>query len=330
MTLIQLKYVVAVDTYRHFATAADHCFVTQPTLSMQINKMEKELDVLIFDRSKHPVEPTEIGKSIIKQARIVLQEANRIDEIVKGSRGQISGEFRLGIIPTVSTNLLPRFLRLIMNNYPEIQLRIEELQTEQILDRLDKDQLDAGILATPLEKQGLIEKTLYYEPFMAYVPEGHRLEKEEFILHSELNLKDMLLLKNGHCFRNSVINLCDSAFPAKPKHDQLLEFESGNFETLIRLSNQGFGMTLLPYLMALDLGEEERKHIKPIEHPQPAREISLVYTRAQLKISIIDLLAEEIRSKVPDKLLKPEAGQVVSPLAKKINNVESEKMPRLR
>ncbi|MCH2213998.1 MAG: LysR substrate-binding domain-containing protein [Flavobacteriales bacterium] len=313
MTITQLKYVLAVDTYRHFAEAAESCFVTQPTLSMQINKLEKELDVLIFDRSKHPVEPTDIGKQIIKQARVTIQEAQRIEEMVKGSKGVIAGEFRLGIIPTVSTNLLPRFLKVVMEKYPEIELKIEELQTEQIIEKLDRGQIDAGILATPLDKQDIIEKPLYYEPFMAYVPQGHRLEGEEFVLHSELNLNDMLLLKNGHCFRDSVINLCSSAFPEGSSQHKSLEFQSGNFETLIRLANSGFGMTLLPYLMAVDLSEEERQYIKPIEHPQPTREISIIYSKVQLKLSIIELLAEQIKSQLPPKLLKPQDQNVVNP-----------------
>jgi len=316
MTLIQLKYVIAVDTYRHFATAADHCFVTQPTLSMQISKLEKELDILIFDRNKHPVEPTEIGKQIIAQARIVVQEAARIEELVKGSKGIIAGEFRLGIIPTVSPALLPRFLRSVMDEYPDIHLRIEELQTDQILEKIDKNQLDAGILATPLENSNFVEKPLYYEPFMAYIPEGHRLQNEEFVLHSELNLKDILLLKNGHCFRDNVINLCKSAFPETNTNEQILELESGNFETLIRLSNQGFGMTLLPYLTALDLDEENRKYIKPIEHPQPSREISIIHSKAQLKLSIVEIITDIIRKQLPEKLLDSSEGKIMSPLSK--------------
>jgi len=314
MTLIQLKYVVAVDTYRHFATAAEHCFVTQPTLSMQINKLEKELDILIFDRSKHPVQPTPVGKKIISQARIALKESEKIEELVKGSKGLISGEFRLGIIPTITPFLLPRFLREIINEYPEIHLRIEELQTDQILDKLDKDQLDAGILATPLHENRIVEIPLYYEPFMAYVPKGHRLEKEEFVLHSELQLKDILLLKNGHCFRDNVINLCKGAFP-EGSNGKAMELESGNFETLIKLSNQGFGMTLLPYLAAIDLPEPDRHNIKPIEHPQPSREISIIHNKAQLKLSIIEVIAGVIRKQIPSKLLKQEESSIVSPLA---------------
>ena len=316
MTLIQLKYVISVDTYRHFATAADHCFVTQPTLSMQISKLEKELDVLIFDRNKHPVEPTELGKQIIAQARIVVQEAERIDEMVKGSKGIISGEFRLGIIPTISPSILPRILRTIITEYPDIQLRIEELQTDQILDQINKNQLDAGILATPLENDNFIERPLYYEPFMAYIPEGHRLENEEFVLHSELKLNDILLLKNGHCFRDNVINLCKAAFPETHDNSHILELESGNFETLIKLSNQGFGMTLLPYLTALDLAEENKKYVKPIEHPQPTREISIIHSKAQLKLSIIDIISEVVQKQIPEKLIENKDGEVLSPLRK--------------
>lgn len=316
MTLIQLKYVVAVDTYRHFAIAAEHCFVTQPTLSMQINKLEKELDILIFNRSKHPVEPTEIGEEIIKQARIVLNESDKIEEMVKGSKGMIAGDFKLGIIPTVSPSLLPRFLKQITSKYPEIHLRIEELQTNQILEKLENNQLDAGIMATPLEDNKVVERPLYYEPFMAYIPAGHRLEGEEFILHSELKLKDMLLLKNGHCFRDSVLNLCKSAFPGTANNNHLLELESGNLETLIRLSNQGFGMTLLPYLTASDLGENEKKRVKPIEHPQPTREISLVHSKSQLKLGILEILENEIKEVIPKKLLQNDDNELMSPIFK--------------
>lgn len=316
MTLIQLKYVVAVDTHRHFAIAAEHCFVTQPTLSMQINKLEKELDVLIFNRSKHPVEPTEIGEEIIKQARVALHESDRIEELVKGSKGMISGDFKLGIIPTVAPVLLPRFLKSITKEFPEIHLRIEELQTDQILDKLENNQLDAGILATPLDDNNVVERPLYYEPFMAYIPEGHRLESEEFVLHSELKLKDILLLKSGHCFRDNVLNLCKGAFPGSANNNHILELESGNFETLIKLSNQGFGMTLLPYLTAADLTEADRKRIKPIEHPQPMREISIIHSKSQLKLSIIDIIEQEIKKEIPNKLLQVDDNELMSPVFK--------------
>lgn len=305
-TLIQLKYVVAVDTYRHFATAAEHCFVTQPTLSMQISKMEKALDVLIFDRSKHPIEPTEAGKRIIEQARVILREADRLDEIVKHGKGQMTGVFWLGVIPTVSPALVPRFLKAFTEKHPDIHLRIEELQSEQIIEKLMRNELDAGIMATPLGDDRLVERSLYYEPFMAYIPEGHRLSGSEFVLHSELDTRDMLLLKSGHCFRHQVIELCGT-HQNGADHEHF-GFESGNFETIMRLARQGFGMTLIPYLTAIDLHEEERKLVKPLEHPQPNREISMVYTRSQMRIRIIEALATEIKAHIPKKLLQPPEG----------------------
>ncbi len=314
MTLTQLKYVVAVDTYRHFAKAAEHSFVTQPTLSMQVNKLEQELGVRIFDRKKQPIEPTRIGEAIIKQARLVISESERILELVKAAKGEVGGEFRLGIIPTVSTNLLPRFLRGVLEQYPEISFRIKELQTSEIINMLNNDRLDAGIMATPLGETGFVEDPLYYEPFMAYIPENHRLEKEEFVLLSELKVSDLLLLKEGHCFRENVLNICEAAFPGGEGNSKELEFESGNFETLVRLADKGFGMTLLPYLTALDLDEESKNRIKPIEHPQPTREISIVYREGQPKTKVIKILAKEIKSRLPERLLDPNFGNTISPL----------------
>ncbi len=307
-TLIQMKYIVAVETYRHFATAAEHCFVTQPTLSMQISKMEKALDVLIFDRSKHPVEPTEAGARIIAQAKVILRETDKIDEIVKAGKGVKSGVFWLGIIPTVSPALVPRFLRAFTRKYPDIHLRIEELNTEQIIEKLDKNELDAGILATPLFENHLVEVPLYYEPFMAFVPEGHRLEKEAFVLSSELHAEDLLLLKSGHCFRHQVLQVCGTSEAERTGDLEHFGFESGNFETIMRLAKQGFGMTLIPYLTALDLGDEDRLLVKPMEHPQPSREISMVYSKTQVKTSIIEVLTEEVKLHVPHKLLTPADG----------------------
>lgn len=315
MTYTQLLYLSAIDTHRHFGRAAEKCFVTQPTLSMQIQKLEEELDVLIFDRSKKPVEPTEIGKSIIAQARIALREMDKIAEFVKHSRGIISGEFRVGVIPTVASSLIPRVLPAFLKKFPDVELIIEELQTEVIIERLKKDQLDAAVAATPLSIPGIIEKPLYYEPFVAFIPDNHRLSNETFVLNSELELDDILLLNQGHCFRNSVINLCSSAFEneglTKTKHFKL---ESGSFETLIRLSKTGLGMTLIPYLTAEELSDTDKKMVKPFDYPQPSREISMLYSRSQLKINLINALADTITGKIPSKLKDPESNNIVSPV----------------
>ena len=287
MTITQLNYIIAVDTHRHFARAAESCFVTQPTLSMQIHKLEEELGVTIFDRSRKPLQPTDIGVQILEQARIIITEERRIEEIIQLHKGEIAGDFKLAIIPTVASTLLPRFLKCFISQYPKVNLQIEELQTKVILERLKNGLLDAAILATPLSQDGIMEKPLYYEPFMAYTPMDHRLFKEKFLDNSDLDVNDILLLHEGHCFRDSVINLCSSLFDKKDKAG--VKLESGSFETLIKLSKQGFGMTLVPYLKAIELKNiEPEGTVKPFSRPQPMREISLIHHRTHLKISIID------------------------------------------
>lgn len=316
MTYTQLHYLIAIDTYRHFGRAAEKCFVTQPTLSMQIQKLEDELDILIFDRSKKPVAPTEIGKQVIAQAREALHEIEKVYELVRHSKGVISGEFRIGVIPTVATSLIPRLLPDFLKAYPDVELVIEEMQTEVLIDHLKKDLLDVAIAATPLSIPGIIEQPQYYEPFVAFIPENHRLASESFVLNSELKLEDILLLNQGHCFRNSVINLCEPAFngsDGNQKHPHI-KLESGSFETLIRLSKAGMGMTLIPYLTAEELSDEDKKMVKPFDYPQPSREISLLYSRSQLKISLIKALSEMVMKSIPKKLREPESDNIVSPI----------------
>ncbi len=299
MTITQLNYVIAVDTHRHFGRAAEACFITQPTLSMQIQKLEDELSVILFDRQKHPIEPTPTGKQIIAQARIVVREAEKLEQQAQAATGAIKGTFKLGIIPTIAPNLLFRFIDRFKRDLNGVHLVIEELQTLQIIENLRKGSLDAGVLATPLDERGITEIPLYYEPFMAFVPAGHRLENDEFVLSSELDLSDLLLLNEGHCFRSSVINLCKKT-EVKEKTFQL---ESGNFDTLIKLSKLGYGMTLLPYLTAIDLESTLQPFVKPIAEPKPTREVSLVYANAHVKSSIIDKLESIIRKSAPQKLL---------------------------
>jgi LysR family hydrogen peroxide-inducible transcriptional activator len=297
MTITQLNYIIAVDTHRHFGRAADACFVTQPTLSMQIQKLEDQLGAVLFNRNKHPVEPTAIGKKIIEQARLVVSEATKIEQLAQFETGDFRGDLKLGIIPTVATNLIYRFIDKFRATLPDVHLVIEELQTDQIIEALRNNAIDAGILATPLALKGIEEVPLYYEPFMAFVPEGHRLSNDEFILSSELDIADMLLLNEGHCFRSSVINLCGEV-----RGNKKIEFESGNFETLIRLSQLGYGMTLLPYLTAIDLPEELKIRVKPIAEPTPSREISLIFSDSHSKTAVLDKIAPMIRKSVPERL----------------------------
>lgn len=312
MTITQLQYVLAVAEQQNFTKAAEKSFVTQPTLSMQIQKLEDELDIQIFDRSKKPIQLTEVGKKIVTQARNIVNESGRIKDIVDQQKGFIGGEFKLGIIPTVMPTLLPMFLNNFIKKYPKINLKIEELTTETIIERLLEGHLDAAIAATPLENENIKERVLYYEPFVGYIPENHSLFSNKSIGIEDLDISGMLLLEDGHCFKNGVINLCGATKANDPNHFQL---ESGSFETLIKLSNEGLGMTLLPYLHTLDIKESEEKNLHSFKEPTPAREVSLVYHKSELKMQIIEALQNTIAGVVKGAIAFQNV-QIISPIVK--------------
>ena len=312
MTITQLSYVLAVAEHQNFTKAAQKCFVTQPTLSMQIQKLEDELDVLIFDRSKKPIELTEVGKKLVTQARNIVNESNRIQDIVDQEKGFVGGEFKLGIIPTVMPTLLPMFLTNFVKKYPKVKLKIEELTTEEIITRINDGHLDAAIAATPLEQESIKERVLYFEPFVAYVPQNHRLHNNKKLETSDLDINDMLLLEDGHCFRDGVINLC-KVF--KNHNDDKFQLESGSIETLIKLSDEGLGMTLLPYLHTLDLPEKSKQNLRFFNEHTPAREVSLIYHKSELKMQIIEALQDVISGIVRGAIAFQNV-EIISPLGK--------------
>lgn len=309
MTITQLHYVLAVAEHRNFTLAAEKCFVTQPTLSMQIQKIEEELGVLIFDRSKKPIQLTDIGQKIVHQAKNIVNEADRIQDIVDQQKGFVGGEFRLGIIPTIMPTLLPMFLANFIKKYPKVQLIIEELNTEDIIFKLNNGHLDAAIAATPLHEEKIKEIVLYFEPFVAYIPEHHNHFAKKEIQIEDLDVDELLLLQDGHCFRDSVLNLCKRNTDDKRSHFQL---ESGSFETLIKLADEGLGTTLLPYLHTLDLKESDRAKLRHFVEPKPAREVSLIYPKNELKIHLIDALRTTISGVVRGAIAFQNV-QIVSP-----------------
>ncbi len=312
MTITQLQYVLAVAEYKNFTLAAEKTFVTQPTLSMQIQKLEDELGVLIFDRSKKPIQLTEVGKKIVAQAKNIVDESTRIKDIVDQEKGFIGGEFSLGIIPTIMPTLLPMFLKTFIKKYPEVNLKIKELHTESIINNIVDGHLDAAIAATPLEHEQIKERPLYYEPFVAYIPENHRLHEHKKISTSDLAIDDILLLEDGHCFRDGVINLCKSDKALNNEHFQL---ESGSFETMIKLANEGLGMTLLPYLHTLELKESEKQYLHYFTEPTPAREVSLIYHKSELKLHIIEALKDVISGIIRGAIAFSNV-QIISPINK--------------
>jgi LysR family hydrogen peroxide-inducible transcriptional activator len=313
MTITQLKYVLAVAEHKNFTLAAEKCFVTQPTLSMQIQKVEEELAIQIFDRTKKPIQLTEIGQKIVNQSKNIVNEADRIQDIVDQQKGFIGGEFRLGIIPTVMPTLLPMFLNNFIKKYPKVNLIIEELNTKDIIEKLKNGHLDAAIAATPLEEEKIKEIVLYFEPFVAYIPEHHSAYPKKEIEVEDLNLDEILLLQDGHCFRDGILNLCKSQNRGEKNHFQI---ESGSFETLIKLADEGLGTTLLPYLHTLNLNEKDQLKLKHFVEPKPAREVSLIFPKNELKIHIIDALRTTISGVIKGAITFQNV-QIISPLQKK-------------
>lgn len=301
MNFQQLEYIVAVDTHRHFVTAAAACNITQATLSMMIKKLEEELGLVIFDRSRHPVIPTAPGELLIAQAKVVLQETRRMKETVQELKGELQGELHLGILPTVAPYLLPLFLPAFLERYPLLRIRITELTTEQNIERLKQHQLDAAILATPVNNNALQEHPLYYEQFVAYASAEDKMMKKKYVLPGDIDLANLWLLEEGHCLRTQVLNLCE--LRKQKIHTGHLEYAAGSIETLKKMVDANQGVTILPELAINDLSAADKKKVRHFKAPAPVREISIVTYRHFTKQRIIEALKSEIMAAVPPAML---------------------------
>ena len=291
MTITQLKYTLAVAEYGNFTTASEKCFVTQPTLSMQVQKLEEELGVTIFNRSTKPLQVTDVGEKVLIQAKKIVEESSRMNDVISEQKGIIGGTLKVGIIPTVSSTLLPLFLNIFIKKHKNVDLKIEEYNTDTISKKLEDSTIDCAIAATPLNNSKIIERPIYYEPFVAYVPEHHFLSGNKSLGLDDLSNSDLLILEDGHCFRNQVLNLC-----SLDDLNKQYELKSGSFETLINLSNNGPWMTIIPYLHSNNLSSNNIQNIIPFEDPAPAREISMIYSKSQLKLPVINALMDTISS----------------------------------
>ncbi|MBK1439143.1 LysR family transcriptional regulator [Parapedobacter sp. ISTM3] len=299
MTLVQLEYIIAVDTYRSFVAAAEKCFVTQPTLSMQIQKLEESIGARIFDRSRQPIVPTEVGVEIIKQARVVLTESRKINELVQLKKGELEGELRIGVIPTIAPYLLPRVLGNFMQKFPKLQLQIWEYTTEKIVRELKVNLLDCGVLSTPVYDTALVERPLFYEPFVAYISPKSALIKKKEVTPEDVLEDKLWLLTEGHCMRGQVLNICQRKRSMDP--DGTLAYNTGSVETLKRMVDSNSGTTILPELSIDDFGEDQLGRVRYFKSPEPVREISLVTTHNFLKRQAIDALEREIIASVPKR-----------------------------
>lgn len=301
MNIQQLEYILAVDTHRHFGTAASKSNVTQPTLSMMIRKLEDELDIRIFDRSKQPVEPTPEGRQIILRARQIMADVNHLKEFAKGLKSDVSGEIRIAIIPTLAPYLLPLFLPSFVEEHPTLRVNISELVTHDIIGALKNGDVDIGLLATPLHDSKLIEHPVFYEEFFAYTSTHEKASKKKYLLPKDIDLSKLWLLEEGHCFRNQVFNLCELK-KMDIKSDRL-HYQAGSLETLKNLVDHNKGITILPLLATKDLTSSQRKKIRSFAPPKPVREISLVVNSNYSRKSILEALKKAIENCMPDEVL---------------------------
>lgn len=295
MNIQQMEYIVAVDNLRHFASAAEACYVTQPTLSMMIKKLEEELDIIIFDRSTQPVTPTPIGEKVIAEARKILSLSHHITDMVKEEKGAINGQLNLGVIPTIAPYVLPEFLKRFVKKYPSIKLKISENTTDVIINKLKQGRLDVGLLVTPIHEDVIREIPLYNEPFVVFSSHGF---KKTYVLPEDIDPNELWLLEEGHCFRSQIINLCE----LKKQAVSAIEYESGSLETLKELVLNNQGVTILPKLATLHLTKKQQKHIHYFKSPPPVREVSLIVHKNFHKDSLIKVLREEIISIVPEDM----------------------------
>ena len=296
MTLQQLEYVLAVDNYRQFALAAEKSFVTQPTLSMMLKKLEDELGIKIFDRSKQPVVPTREGEEVIRRARKILAEAHHLQEFAKELKGEITGELHLGIIPTLAPYLLPLFLKSFTQKHPALKIFIREMITNEIIAKLKAGELDMGLLATPLHERQIREYPLFNEELFVYASRNEKLPKKKYLLPKEIDVHHLWLLEEGHCLRNQVYNLCE--LKKLQTESENLHYEAGSIETLINLIDRHEGITIVPYLATMHLKASQKKNVREFANPKPVREISLVVSENFPRRKLLEHLKNEIVSNI--------------------------------
>lgn len=301
MTITQLEYVVAVATYKSFVAAAEKSFVTQPTLSMQIQKLEDELGIRLFDRTKHPIAVTDIGEAIVAQAKKVLEECERVNELIQGQQDTLQGTFHLAVIPTIAPYILPGLLDRYHTAYPKVKLQVSELETAAVLRAVRNGEIDAGLVSTPLEENHIREYPLFYEPFVTYFAEGDPALKKRLITPKDVDLSQIWLLSEGHCMRNQVLDLCSEQIH-KLQATKPYRYESSNVETLRRLVDKNGGQTVLPELAVSEFGEDAQDRLRYFEDPEPVREIGLITNDHFVRMSLLQSLMDEIGALVPEKM----------------------------
>jgi len=297
MTLHQLEYVLALEKTRHFVRAAELCGITQPTLSAMIQKLEDELDCKIFDRTRQPIEPTDIGWQIIRQSQVLIYQANQLKESVKLEKNTLSGNLNLAIIPTIAPYLLPKFIAAFKKSYSEISLKVSEMHTSTIIEKLHFAEIDMAILSTPLEDSKILEVPLYYERFMAYISPAETVFERTELSANDMPLDKLWVLEEGHCLRNQVFNFCND----KPKQNSI--YEAGSIDTLVKIVDINGGYTVIPELHVELLNEIQKQNLRKIENPEATREISIVIREDFVREGILNAVAECVKQIIPSHML---------------------------
>lgn len=296
MTFQQLEYIVALNKYRHFVTASKKCGISQPTLSLMIKKLEEELDLEIFDRSKHPIAPTRMGAKLIAQAEITLKEKSKINELVIEETNTLSGKLVLGIIPTISPYLLPEFISKFKHNFPNVNLVISEQHTSSLIQSLQDESIDMFIAATPLNQDSFFEIPLYYEKFLAYFSE--KTPSANMVLSADNMPKDNLwVLEEGHCLRDQTFNFCKD----KIVYNQI--FEAGSIDTLIRIVDKNGGYSVIPELHLDFLNPNQKNNICEITSPPAVREVSVVIKKHFIRQALINAVADTVKAIIPEDMI---------------------------
>lgn len=299
MTLQQLEYIIAVYRHKHFAKAAEYCNVTQPTLSSMIQKLEDELGVKIFDRKKQPITTTDIGKLVIDNAWNVLRRAKRLKEAVEEEKHSLTGTFKIGIIPTIAPYLIPRFFPQLMSKYPNLDVRISEMKTEEIKTALKRGDLDAGILALLEDMEEFNRDHLFYEQFFTYIAENDDLHQHSSIKTSDLADEYLWLLDEGHCFRDQLVKFCHLKSATASKK----AYSLGSIETFMRMVESGKGVTFIPELALYQLSESQKKLVRPFAIPVPTRDVVMITSPNFIRTSIKELVEDEVKMSVPEDML---------------------------
>lgn len=297
MNIQQLQYIIALDRYKNFTKASESCFITQATMSTMIRRLEEELDVVIFDRKANPILTTDAGKEIIAEAEKALVHIKNMTTLAKEDTGVFEGNVRIGIIPTIANSLLPLVLKPVMQQYPKLEITVTEITTENVLDQLKDNQLDFGIISTPVDAKGYDTEVLYYEPLKVY---GKLRSNKKYLMTSDLSSETHWLLEDGHCIRDQIMSYCS----LQNKNNQLsnLRFQSHSFETLLNMVDSFGGLTIIPELYVKTLPEKQQSKIQEFEKPFPVREVSIISYRSEVKASLGKALAEKIRQIVGDVL----------------------------